>query len=420
MAGTAQVETNPDLDPSDPEGDFINAVAEKWEKKDQEREARGERREADTNDDYEIAPNPEDREGDEDEESDASTDDSGSETDTDDDEDTDSDTSADDRDGGTDDSEEDSSEDDADEHTADDESEDSDDDATDGDDDSDEAEEDDESAESEDDDDDTAISEDFREVAERSDIPTTLDDVKDPAGRRLVAQKLRAMDAGYTQMAQKLTAFRKDEARLRAEEKFRTENPDLVIVEMLKKGGEELLKKVNARQERLVDPDAEEVFDSLVEGRRAKATREVEATLSASDRLAERVGHVENLTWRLAAKANLPREYAERAIENAILRLPKGSRDLTDSQIAEIVQNEARVYTRHARAGQRERSREVVRERTANRKSASRPGSKTPASAASPKPGVRKEPKIDYNDEDSRQNAMMRTARRLFKGAKDS
>ncbi len=397
------VETNPDIEQTDAATEFIESQTEKWEKLDAERgsgagddanDEAGEETEQDEVDD----PDPEDDDSD--------------------DEHTESDTSSGDRDGDDDESDEDSDDSESDEHTDEDDSEDSDDEA-DADDDEDEDDDQDDDEETEDEDDGEGLSEDFTEAARRSNIPISLEDVKDPTARKLVQQKIRQMDAGYTRMAQQLTAFRKEQTESRAEARFRKDNPVEYVAEVISKLDDATWEKVNERLKKLGDDDGKEIFEQLVTGRRAKATQAVTEELSAGDRVAQRVAHVESLAARVAAKQGLPWDFAENAVERAILRLPEGKRDLTDAEIESVVTAAARQYHQHVRGQNRKKSRDTVRERTANRRASSNPGSKAPSSAASPKPGTSKPPKVDYNSEESRQDAMMSTARRLFKGAKD-
>jgi len=390
----AQLDIDTANDVHDAEQSFIESVAAKYQAEDDAADKAAD--EAASGDDSEDEEAQDEQGADADDSDDA-------------DEHTDSDTSSDDPDGDDAEPDEDSDEGDAEDHPEEDDSEESED--------GDDVEEEDAADDSSEDDDDEEPSEEFQAAAKRLNIPLTLEDIEDETARRLVKQKLKGMDAAFTRGMQDLRAYRQDEVRFRAEEQFRKENPDLVIAELLQAGGEELFDKVNARMAKLTDEDSQAAFKIIVDDKRKKAATAIESQIAEGQKLVERADHVETLAKRVAQKAGLPWEFAESAVERALLRKPADKRDLTDEEIREAVKAEADNYQRHVRAHRREASKKTIQERTANRRTT--PGTKAPAAAASPKPGAKKKATIDYSNEDSRRAPMHDLARKLFPGAKD-
>lgn len=272
-------------------------------------------------------------------------------------------------------------------------------------------------AEDVDEEEDVEVGDEFRELAEQAAVKLTLDDVPAGPARKLVAQRIKELEAMTTRATQDARAYRADEIKFRAEEKFRQENPQHVIAEMLLKDPE-LFDKVNALMGKADDPDMAEALKTNIESRRNRAADSVRQEDKAREALNARAEHVETYARKLANKTGLPWEFAESAVERALLRKPLNQRDLTDSEVAEAVKLESENYFRHVRAHRREESKKVVQQRTAGRQVT--PGRKAPGSASSPKPtnGARP-PKIDYNSAESRQAAMMASARRIKPGVRD-
>lgn len=388
----------------DPQAAFIARMADKYDKLDEARE----RGDEVPGDDEEEGEGEAERKG---------TTDAHDDSDDDDSEDPETDTSDDDADGPSSESGEGSDETDEGDHTEDDESEESTDEETTDDEDDDATGEEDAGAGTvEEDEEDAALSEEFAKVAKALEMPVSLDDIKDPTARQLVAKKIKAMDAGYTRAMQHLKSFRDEQATFQAERKFVAENPDLVVIELLRKDPD-LIDRVNARMENLGNEDVAKAFEITVRDKRAEATKAITDAYAQQEQLVERANHVESLAKRLAQTAGLPWEFAESAVERELLRRDPGKRDLTDDEVQAIVKAEAKNYNAHVRAHRREATKADVKHRLAGKKPT--PGSKPAARAASPKPTAGKQKALNWSKEEERHARMMESARRIKPGVRD-
>lgn len=316
-------------------------------------------------------------------------------------------TSSDDSDGSEDESEAGSTDDDETDHTEGDESEESEE--------SGEAEA--EGAEDgEDDTEEAGVSDETKALLAGKGADLTIEDVPQEY-RPIVEKKLRGIDAAFTRIAQEATAFRRDRTQFEAEQRFRQENPALVIVEMLQ-AHPELFDEVNAQFDKLDDATQAEAFKIVVKDKRESAVKAVESQYSEEERLYNRAVEVETTAKSLAAKANLPWRLAERAVEAALLRKPAESRDLTDAELQQVIADEAKAYQQETRATTRAASKTLVQQRAAAKKAAP-PAAKKPASAASPRPVAKKARPLNHDSEEARQARMMETARRIIPGVRD-
>lgn len=264
-------------------------------------------------------------------------------------------------------------------------------------------------------------SDELREAAARHRIPLTVEDIKDPTARKVVAQKLASMDAGFTRAMQEARAFRKEQAQVRADQKYRSDNPELAVVELLQeqiRKDPQFLDKINARLDKLEDTEQAEAFKIIVGKKRDDAREAVERQMGDLDRRLTRASEVEKVARRTAAELGLPWRFAERAVVQALNGKPEDTRDLTDDEIKKVIRDEHREYDREVRSVTRAESKRRVAEKTASRKSAA-PARKAPASATAPRPKPAKEKAYDDNDEEQRIERMMQTARRVMPGRRD-
>jgi hypothetical protein len=257
----------------------------------------------------------------------------------------------------------------------------------------------------------------------------SLDDIPEKF-RGIVEKKLKGIDAAYTRAAQEATSFRAKERSIRAEEKFRSDNPELVIVEMLRKGGDELFEKVNKTWNR-IDPGVEGndeqtlrdnamLLDERIENRRGKAVQAIDAEMQELTAINDMASKVEQSARASAAKHKVPwSDTIDGLLEAAILRKAPAERakGLTETEVDQVVSKFAQDHHRTTRANKRDDSRDRVKTRTENRrgpKPTVRPPKAT-ASAGSPRPG---KVKVDQSDPEARIRAMMKTAKRVMPGVK--
>lgn len=360
-----------------------------------------------------VDPEDETDEGDEDEG--AGSDDDESSDDSDDpDEDTDADP-----DGDDDESSEESEEDD-DADTGDD---------TESDDDADERDDDDDDAASEKDEDTDSDASGTKAALARHGADLSLEDVPEKF-RGLIEKKLRSVDRAFTKAQQEATAFRTREREVAVESKYRAENPDLFIVDMLRKGGAELFAKVNKHLTR-IDPtiegndedtvkDNEAVLNERIETRKRQAAQSIETAERETRAIYERADRVESTARAECKRLGVPfNGTLEKLIASTIKEKPQGEwkNGLTEVEVKKVVAEYRRDHHASVRAHRREASREAVRQSSAQR-SGKRPTVRPPRGGASPAGSREKKAKINWDDADSRQSAMMRSANRILGSSK--
>ena len=261
------------------------------------------------------------------------------------------------------------------------------------------------------------VSDELVDAAARHSVPLTLDDIKDETARKVVKQKFADMDAGFTRVLQEARAYRTEQAEFRAEKKFATENPDLVVVELLRAGMKkdpQFVDNVQARLDKLEDGEAAEVFESLVGKRREDAKKAVTSEMGDLDQRVERSVAIEKQAKTAAASLGLPWRFAERAVVAAI---KSADHPLTDAEVKAAIKAEYTEYDKDLRAMKRTASVDRVKGNT-ERRAAAPPAKRAPASSSSPRPGPPKKEKYDDDNEESRHKHMMATAKRLKPGAK--
>lgn len=261
------------------------------------------------------------------------------------------------------------------------------------------------------------ISDDLQAAADKHGIPLTLDDIADPTARALVAQKVKAMDAGLTRALQEARAYRTDEAQFRAEQKFQRENPALFVAQLLLENPD-LFDQVNARMEKLDDEDQKEAFKVIVKDKRKGALDAVNAEFQQAEQLNTRAEYVETFARKESSRLGLPFELAERAVVMALQAKPEGKRDLTDAEIKAAIAAEHKVFEKATRGAKRTASREVLQSRAAHRRPVSpalKPskGSQTPAPAR-----ARRAPELDVHDSEGRVDQLLGSIRRIKPGTK--
>lgn len=242
-----------------------------------------------------------------------------------------------------------------------------------------------------------------------------LDDIPEEF-RGIVQKKIKHIDGVFSRIAQEATAFRTDRAAFESDQRYREANPAHVIVEMIEKGGDALFEQVNVLLRGLETPEEKTKFEDDLKAKRQSAVDAVTAQYAELETRAERGEAVEAKAHELAAKAGVPFRHVERAVILFLKEKGGDAPDITDEELATIVRDEAKAHQLETRGNKRQQSKETVQARTATRQAA-RPG-KAPASAAVPRPAAAKPEAIDWNDEESRQRAILGTARRVIPSGK--
>lgn len=272
------------------------------------------------------------------------------------------------------------------------------------------------------DDEDDAASAETKAALARAGADLTLEDVPEKF-RPMLEKKIKGIDAAFTRYAQEAAETRKVRAEAEAFKRFQKDNPGLVLAEMLhNKDGtlnQELFDELNAKLRELADPTVAEAFQIVVQKKKDDARAAVTEEIGKEDRTEARIVEVETTTRKLAADQGVPFWIADEAIGTAYLLKKRAdpNSDLTKEEIAATVARVAKNYRLEHRTTKRNDSKDEIRTRTENRKKNT--PTKKPASASSPRPNGKKPEVVDYNSEESRQRAMLKSARRIIPGGKD-
>jgi hypothetical protein len=293
-------------------------------------------------------------------------------------------------------------------------------------DDSEENEDENEEGEGDADDEESGEDPEFKAALARHGTELTLEDVPEKY-RPVVEAKIKKLEAGFTRAMQEARAFRTEQAQLRTERRYLTENTDLAIVELLQHGGDELMKKVNARLAK-IDPsidgndevsiaDNKTVLDEVIKTRKQAASQAVRDELTDLESRYQRATEVETYANAAARKAGIAYSQAmEEVLAKRISDKPKEewAKGLTNEEIDDVVALFARDHRRTQRSGARTDSKQRVIMRTElqrGKKDTVRPGkAATSAGVARPKKIV-----VDHNNQESRLAAMDESAKRILR-----
>jgi hypothetical protein len=240
--------------------------------------------------------------------------------------------------------------------------------------------------------------------------------------RPLVEKQIRNAKAAFTRVMQEATAFRSERAEFEAERAYLAQHPELAIVELLRKHPE-LFEKVNELETSIGDDaEAGTKFDQRVADTRKQLTDQARERLDAAqatfEQQYERATHIDRLGRDLAAKAGLPWHFGERAILAALGEKPADAQDLTDEEVSKIIAEEAKHLAPAVRKQTRDASKAAVQARTASRKAAPVSPAKKPPTASRPAVAAPTKTKVNPNDRDALEQAMMDSARRIIPGAR--
>lgn len=244
----------------------------------------------------------------------------------------------------------------------------------------------------------------------------TLSDVPEKY-RPIIEKKVKAVDAAFTRVMQEATAYRPERTQFLAEKKFREENPEMVIVEMLRKDPL-LFDKVDALNATLGDETVARAFGVVLKDKRAAAIQAIEAEVTGAEKFEARIAEVEGIVAKRAAELGVPEWIADQAVGNVVSNALREKRDATNDEIAAAIAGAAKKYLGERRGQKREQSKETIKSRAEGRRVAP-PANKKPAAAASPgAPGQKKKQAVDWKSEDSRVNRILETTRRVKPGAR--
>lgn len=252
-------------------------------------------------------------------------------------------------------------------------------------DDDDAADDPDQDPESPDVDDEDEIDEEFAAAAKLNKVALTVDDLPE-AARPLVKKRIKELETGFTKAMQDARDYRKDEAKFKAEERYRAENTAEYVADMLLKDPK-LGEAVNALLDGITTETAKKAHEIVVREGRSKALHATEAQLKAQEDRAQRGLALDAYTRTQAMKAGVPLELG---VEASVIAFINEKGDITEREIDAIVAQKAKEYANHTRAIRREASKKYVENKVEARKTGGlkvKPGSGiTPAPSGKPRP----------------------------------
>lgn len=225
-------------------------------------------------------------------------------------------------------------------------------------------------------------------------LTAALDDLP-PEAAAIVKARIEQMRAPFTRAMQEATAFRKEQATLKAELRFIKENPADAIVDMLR-ANPTLGEAINAKLDEL-DPDknpghatVEEARKVVVERRKALAIEAEQREAQALEQSEQRAEQVEAYARRTAGKLGVPYSLG---VEPMIALHVREHGDITREDIDRIVSQQARAYINTLREQKRNKAGQYVKDKLADRATA---GLKVkPNVGLAPAPGKGPTPKND-------------------------
>lgn len=251
----------------------------------------------------------------------------------------------------------------------------------------------------------------------------------DDDAKSVVEARIRELDKPFTRAMMEATEFRRERDTFRADQIYREQNPDLVIVEMIAKAGKEAGPLIDAVQKRLnrlglgeeeVDEtsiaDNRAVINNAIKEKRAAATEKVvEANKDLADRWAQGE-RVEKTARRQADRVGVPfNKTLARLLAAEIFGKPEAERGkgLTDDEIKDVVTEFARDHRSSVRANVREDRKRSVKDRSADRKKAPT-HVRRPKDVSSPGASRPTKEKVKHGDVDSELAAMDRSAKKIL------
>lgn len=247
-------------------------------------------------------------------------------------------------------------------------------------------------------DEDPIVAAEVKTALEKAGLKLTLKDIPAEA-RPIVRKKLDEVQAAFTRNQQQETKWRDERRAFLAEQKYREQNPELAIAEILKKNPE-LSDQVNDHVERMADPDKVRAFDSDVSAARQKAADALAAEESAVESIFKRADEIEVYLRRAAHKLGIPMQEAEEGVafmlDRKIDALREAGRlgidplDVTEVEIDQVLTRKAKVYRAATRNRALEEKRAAIQGRARDR-TTSTPAVRTGSGITAPAPGGKKE-----------------------------
>lgn len=178
--------------------------------------------------------------------------------------------------------------------------------------------------------------------------------------QKVVYEHAKRLNQAFTRAQMEATAFRKEKATFESERTYQTKNPDRFIADLLVKEPE-LLEKVNKELERRQNPIYAEALEKDRAADRKLAAAKVSESETKQGELQERIAELEASTSRAAKEAGLPDEFAQEAVANALLqkRVAGEEADLTDAEIADIIEERTAIFKKHVGAHKAASTREA-------------------------------------------------------------
>lgn len=201
--------------------------------------------------------------------------------------------------------------------------------------------------------------------------------------RPVVEQKLKNLEAGFTRAMQDLRGQQKQSVQDQAELRFQREKPAEFIVATLL-ANPEIADAVNQRLEEFeTSPTAREYHGVIVKDARAQALAAVEAERTAAEEAANRAQEIERTAQAAAEAYGVPFDFG---VEDKVAAHLAIHGDIDEPTIRAIAKGQAAKYQAIVRAQERDRSKQYVQQKVADRATAGlrvKPGSGTAPQPAS-------------------------------------
>jgi hypothetical protein len=191
------------------------------------------------------------------------------------------------------------------------------------------------------------------------------------AAREAFVQKVKHMESGFTKAMQEQRAYRQEKASFEADKQRLDKDFDKVVADRLMKDPT-LVDKINEEVEKRKNPVYAEALELRRDADRMKAEQDVRTAQDQSDANVARGQALLDYAKRQAKTSGIPWDF----VEGRIL-FEDTQRGLDESDIDTIVAEKAKVYSQHVAAVKGAKTREIVKQKVADRDAAKRKGTVT-------------------------------------------
>lgn len=228
---------------------------------------------------------------------------------------------------------------------------------------------------------------------EKHGVKLKLEDLPKEA-QPLVEQQLKLMQAGLTRAMTEARSYRAEESQYRAERAFVEQNPALMIVELLQRGGAELESKVNELLDGAGTDVGKKALEVTTREARSEVLKSINAESEKTQRLLVRADVMENYVRTASTKLNIPFDLVEELVAARLMEKDPASRDLSETELDAIIGKVQKSIAKRMGEKKLSERQDAIRGRQQDKRTTS-PAARAGAGGGAPSPTGAKAPKND-------------------------